>query len=239
MKKWIACWLLVPVIGMSQSKTVVNTNRVFPKPDKVAEFEKGLAAHAQKYHTGDWKWRVYEIQSGPDFGGFQLVEGPHTWEQVESRGNLGAEHTADWNKSVAPFITERGESAYGMFREDLSTVQLTDFTNFIAINHVFPKPGYGDKVEENIKRIKKVWEAGGQTVAVYEASSSGAPGYNIVTRYKQGLKERDPNFRKPFKERFIALLGEDAYNNYLESVRSYTDKSWSELLSFRADLSSK
>ncbi len=39
---------------------------MFPKADKVLDFEKALAAHAQKYHTGDWKWRVYEIQSGPD-----------------------------------------------------------------------------------------------------------------------------------------------------------------------------
>ncbi len=48
----------------------VNTNRVFAKVDKVLEFEKALATHSQKYHTGDWKWRVFEISSGPDAGGY-------------------------------------------------------------------------------------------------------------------------------------------------------------------------
>ena len=61
MRKIFLLCLLIPVIGMSQPKNVVNTNRVFPKVDKVLEFEKALATHAQKYHTGDWKWRVFEI----------------------------------------------------------------------------------------------------------------------------------------------------------------------------------
>lgn len=30
------------------------------------EFEKAIAAHAQKFHTGDRKWRVIEIQSAPE-----------------------------------------------------------------------------------------------------------------------------------------------------------------------------
>jgi len=201
--------------------------------------EKGLAAHAQKYHVGDWKWRVYEIQSGPDAGGYQIVEGPSTWEQIDGRGTLGAEHQNDWNKNVSAYTTDKMQSMYSIFREDLSTVQLTDYSDKIAINHVFPKPGYMDKTEEAVKKLKKVWEAGSQTVVVYEASSSGAPQLSLVTRYKQGLKERDPNFRKPMKERFIATLGEDAYNSYLENIRDYVEKSWSELLFLRTDLGSK
>ena len=59
MRKMLAIWLLVPFIGISQVKNVMNTTRIFPKQEKIAEFEKALAAHAQKYHTGDWKWRVW------------------------------------------------------------------------------------------------------------------------------------------------------------------------------------
>ena len=69
MKKFLCILLLIPILGISQTKNVISVNKVFPKADKVLEFEKALAAHAQKYHTGDWKWRVYEIQSGPDAGG--------------------------------------------------------------------------------------------------------------------------------------------------------------------------
>ncbi|MBK8699095.1 MAG: hypothetical protein IPN29_05950 [Saprospiraceae bacterium] len=66
------------------------------------EFEKALAAHAQKYHTGDVAWRVFEIQSGPDFGAFHITEATNQLGRICPRGNLGEEHTMDWNKMYAP-----------------------------------------------------------------------------------------------------------------------------------------
>ena len=58
-------------------------------------------------------------------------------------------------------------------------------------------------------------------------------------RYKQGLKERNRDFRKPMKERFNTVNGDDSYDAYMDGIRKYTDKTWSELLFFREDLSSK
>ncbi len=69
MKNLFFLLLLLPLFGIGQTKTMLTTNRVFVKNDKVSEFEKALANHAQKYHTGDVKWRVWSIESGPDAGG--------------------------------------------------------------------------------------------------------------------------------------------------------------------------
>jgi len=239
MKKLLAILLLIPVLGIGQEKNVVNSFRITPRPDKITEFEKALTSHAQKYHTGDWKWRVFEIQSGPGSGAYQVTEGPNSWDQLDARGDISAEHTLDWNKSVVSLTTGMASSSYAIYREDLSTVALTDFTDKIAITHVFPKLGYGDRVESLIKKIKKAWENGNQTVAVYEASSSGPAQFTFVFRYKQGLKERNKDFRKPFKERYNAVNGEDSFNSYLEVVRECIDNSWSEILFLRADLGSK
>jgi hypothetical protein len=90
MKKITMLLCLVPFFGISQ-KNVMNTQRVFAKMDKVLEFEKGISAHAQKYHTGDWSWRISEIVSGPDAGGYQISEGPSSWDAIDSRGDLGNE----------------------------------------------------------------------------------------------------------------------------------------------------
>lgn len=239
MRKLIVLWLFIPFIGMSQTKNVVNASRYFPKVDKVMEFEKALAAHAQKYHTGDWKWRVFEIQSGPDAGGYHITEGPNSWDQLDSRGQLSAEHTADWNKNVAIYLTEKYSSTYAIFQDSLSTVALTDYADKINITHVYPKIGWGVKLNDVIKKMKKAWAAGGESVAVYLASSSGPAQYTIVTRYKQGLKERATGFRKPFKDRYEAENGENSYADYLDVLRQYTNDAWSELLFYRADLSSK
>ena len=189
MRKIVLLCMLIPVMAMAQKKNVVNANRVFPKVDKVLEFEKALAVHAQKYHTGDWKWRVFEIQSGSDAGGYHITEGPASWELIDGRGNLGDEHNNDWNKNVAIYLTDRGSSSYSVFQDTLSSVALTDYTKMINITHFYPKIGWGYKLRESIVKFKKVWEAGGESVAVYVASSSGPAQFTLVTRYKQGLKE--------------------------------------------------
>ena len=239
MRKIVLLCLLIPVMAMAQKKNVINANRVFAKVDKVLEFEKAMAVHAQKYHTGDFKWRVFEIQSGPDAGGYHITEGPNSWDQIDGRGNLGEEHNNDWNKNVAIYLTDRGSSSYSVYQDTLSSVALTDFTKFINITHFYPKIGWAYKLREVFAKFKKVWEAGNEFVAVYQASSSGAPQYALVTRYKQGLKEREDGFRKPFKDRYEEIYGKDSWENVEEVYKNYVGDLWSELLSFRADLSSK
>lgn len=239
MKKLLFMLMALPLFSLAQEKNVVSVNRVFPKVDKIAAFEKALAAHAQKYHTGTWKWRVFTIESGPDAGGYHITEGPMSWDDLDTRGDLGKAHQADWNMNVAPLLSERGSSSYSVYRADLSTIELTSFSDKAAINHVFPKPGYGEEVEGLIKNLKKAWEIGGSTVAVYEASSSGPQQYAIVTRYKQGLKERNMGFRKPMKDRYNEANGDGSWTTFLNEIKNSVDNSWTELLFFHPELSSK
>lgn len=239
MKKIFLFIILSPLLGLSQTKNVISTNRIFPKTDKLEECNKAIASHAQKYHTGNWKWRVYDILSGPDAGGLMVVEGPNSWTDLDTRGDISAEHTADYAKNVSPLTTDKGDELYGEYKAELSTVQLTEFTNKIAITHVFLKPGYTGDYEALLKKMKKVWEAAGQTVAVYASSSSGPQQYLIVFRYKTGWKERDMSGMKPLPERYEAVNGENTFQNYLEGVRKMVDKSWGEMLEYNADISSK
>jgi hypothetical protein len=231
--------LLLPVFGIAQTKNVLSTHRVFPKVDKVAEFEKAIAAHAQKYHTGDVHWRVFTIQSGPDIGGYHITEGPKTWDSEDARGDINPEHQADWNKNVAIYLTDKQSGGYSVYLDSLSTVALGDFSDKINIAHVYPKIGQGDNVVNMIKKLKKTWASVGMTVAVYSASSSGPAQYTLVTRYKQGLKERAAGFRKPFKQAYEEVNGEGSYAQYLKDAAEYIQENWSELLYLRKDLSSK
>lgn len=239
MRKFIIGLLVMPCMAIAQEKTVVSVNRVFPKQDKVQSFEKALAAHAQKYHKGDFSWRVFTIESGPDAGGYHITEGPMTWDGIDKRGDLGAAHTADWNTTIAPLLTDRGSISYSTYRADLSSVKMTDYSDKIAITHVFPKPGYQTEMEDAIKKLKAVWDTSGQAIAVYESSSSGEPQWALVTRYKQGLKERERNFRPPMKERYEKVNGDGSWATYQQALRTMVDHSWSELLFYKAELSSK
>jgi hypothetical protein len=239
MRKFIIALLALPFMATAQDKTVVSVNRVFPKGDKVQAFEKALGAHAQKYHKGDVFWRVFTIESGPDAGGYHITEGPKTWDAVDKRGDLGAEHTADYDKTVQPYLQERSSNSFSVYRADLSSVPLTQYSDKINITHVFQKPGYGADVEDMIKKLKKTWDESKQSIAVYESSSSGEPQYILVTRYMAGLKEREMNFRAPMKERYEKANGAGSWDGYMQSLRTAVDRTWSELLFFKAELSSK
>jgi hypothetical protein len=230
--------MLVPLLGISQNKNVVSTFRVTPKTDKISEFEKALASHAQKYHTGDVKWRVFEVQSGPDYGAFHVTEGPNSWEGMDGRGDISTAHKLDWDKNVAPLTTGEGSAGYSEFKADLSNVQLTDYADKIVISHMYPKPGMIVNVTDLVKKMKKVWEAGNESVAVYQAISSGEPQIVTVSRLKAGLKELAEGYRKPIAERYAAATGE-TWASYLEAYAKSVEKRWSELLFYRADLSSK
>src|SRR5688572_24134997 len=148
-----------------------------------------------------------------------IVEGPLSWDDVDTRGDLGKEHMADWNANVTPLLLDKGSISYSVYRPDLSSVALTEYSDKIAINHIFFKPGYFEEAEDIIKKLKKVWDASGQTIAVYESSSSGEPQFAIVTRYKQGLKERTTGFRKPMKERYMQAHGENSWAEYTKGVK--------------------
>ncbi len=231
--------MCISFTGMSQVKNVVSVNRVFPKVDKVLEFEKALAAHAKKYHTGDTRWRVFEIQSGNEAGGYHITEGPTSWEGLDTRGNMGDEHNNDWNKNITIYLTDRSSSNYSVYQDSLSTVAVGDYSDKINITHLYPKMGYGAKLTAIIKKLRAAWAAEGSSVAVYTSSSSGPTQYAIVTRYKQGLKERAAGFRKPFRTTYESIHGEGSWDEYLDHIRLYASESWSELLFLRADLSSK
>jgi hypothetical protein len=237
MKKLLLLLACLPALAMAQDN-VVNSQRVFPKIDKVAQFEKALAAHVQKYHTGKWKWRVFTIESGPDNGGYHITEGPMTWDDIQNRGDLGAAHMADWNTNIAPLLTKQTNS-YATYQADLSTVALTDYSDWININHLEIRMGFRGELRGLLLKMKKGWEAEGSTNAVYNSSSSGVPAFTIVTRYKNGLKERNSGYRPAFDQTYEKVNGAGSWNEWVATYKSAVERSWSELLQFQPSLSSK
>lgn len=239
MKKFFFLLLLLPLFGITQTKTVITSNRLFAKNDKVSDFEKALTAHAQKYHKGEVAWRVWSIESGPDAGGYMVTEGPSTWSTLDGRGDISAEHTADWEKNVLPLTTGLGQSGYYDFQADLSTVQLTDYADKIVINHMTAKPGKINDMKALLQKLKKVWQDGNESVAVYATVFSGEPGYIYVTRLKNGLKELAADYRKPLADRYNAANGAGSFDNWLKDYADIVQSRWSELLIYKPLLSSK
>lgn len=239
MRKCILLFMVLPLFGIAQNKNLLSVSRYFPKTGKVAMFEKALAAHAQKFHKGDHSWRVYTIETGPDAGGYHVVEGPTNWTGVDNRGDLGDVHMKDWETTVQPHLMDNYTTKYVSFREDLSTVAMGDYSDKISINHLYYKPGYYGEMLANIRAQKKVWEADGFSMAVYETTLSGEPEINIVSRYKNGLKDRDVQMAEPYDVRFTKINGADGWSTWLKNQKEGLDRQFSEILYLKPNLGSK
>ncbi len=239
MKQLLFLLALTPLMGMAQVKNVLSSSRYFPKPDKVVEFEKAIGDHAKKYHMGDWSWRVWSIETGPDAGGYMVTEGPSDWATIDGRGDINPAHQADWNKAVSVYTTEKYRSGYYVFQPDQSTVQLTDYADKILINHIMLKPGKIVAANALVDKLKRVWTESKESVAVYGALASGEPEIIMVTRLKGGLKEMADDFRKPMAERFNGVHGAGAWSTYLSDYADAIGMRWSELLVYKPMLSSK
>jgi hypothetical protein len=167
-----------------------------------------------------------------------ITEGPSTWSNLDSRGDISTEHMADWGKNVLPLTEGPGQSGYYDFQGDLSTVQLTDYADKIIINHMTAKPGKINNTKELIQKLKKVWVADKESVAVYSVAFSGEPGYITVTRLKNGLKELASDYRKPMTDRFNAANGTGSFDGWLKDYADIVQNRWSELLVYKPLLSS-
>jgi len=69
--------------------------------------------------------------------------------------------------------------------------------------------------------------------------SSGDPQITTVNRLKNGLKELADGYRPPMSQRYNAAYGDGSWDAYLGDYAKYIDHRWSEILTYRADLSSK
>ena len=90
--------------------------------------------------------------------------------------------------------------------------------------------------------MKKVWVNDKDAVEVYNTNSPGEPQMSIVTRYTQGLKQKDAatmKLRGLYKDSYNKANEPNSFENFEEQYRKAVHKQWSELLSFREDLSSK
>jgi hypothetical protein len=245
--------LLCPLIAFAQASTApaaaaapaapkkatIDTYRVWPKDGHIDAFKAAITAHAQKFHSGNWKWRVYEVLTGPDGGAFMILEGPNSWTDIEGRGDLGPEHQKDYDTNIAPHVEKSSPDSYQTYEASASTVASGAFsTNKVLITRIFVKPGRSSQTLANLKEWKKVWEKTGLNIVVWHSFYSGESSYTIADRLKAGLKDLDDNtmnMRKTADE----VLGSGGYDRLQESIALNTERTVTEIIELKPELSSK
>lgn len=240
MKKIILLALLLPTLAMAQSPpaVVLTSDRVWVKDGHMAAFKKALAAHVKEYHSGQWKWRVYEVISGPDTGAFQINEGPNGWTALEGRGDLSAAHTKHYETMILPHISKSAPTMFVTFDDKISTTQAGNWSNKAVLTHFYVKPGRSVANTNALKTNKAVWEKLGRIVAVWRSWSSGQAQVIVAARLKEGFKDFDNDTRQ-YGPAYDEVNGAGSYDKYLEDVSRNVDSVIGEMIEYKPELSSQ
>jgi hypothetical protein len=168
-----------------------------------------------------------------------IVEGPNSWTDLETRGDLGAEHMKDYQTNIAPNVEKSTPQLYATYEPEASTVASGAYSpTKTLITHITVKPGRGPAELATLRSWKKVWEKRGLNVVVWNLFYSGEPGYIVSVRLKNGWKDLDldgPTSRQAADE----IGGPGTYDRLQEEASKNIANTVNEMIEFQPDLSSK
>jgi hypothetical protein len=223
----------------AQEKTTLSTYRVTPKPGKDAALKKAITEHVTKYHTGNWKWRVYSVISGQDEGSYQLNEGPNSWTSLEGRAELSDEHQRDYESNIVPLLEKSTPQSYLVLRREFCTDSVSNTFKKALLRHYYPKPGRGIRFAATLGTMKKVWEKLGLSVTVWTSFYSGEPRWVIASRLKNGFVDLEQPMGKKFAEAYDEIAGVGAYGRYLDDLADNIARIDEDIIESMPELSSK
>lgn len=231
--------MLTLALSQAQDKATLSSYRVLPKPGKDAALKKAITDHAAKYHTGNWKWRVFSVLSGPDAGAYMINEGPNSWTVLEGRKDISDAHTRDYESNVLPLVERQVPDSYLIYQRELSSDSAVGPLKKALLRHFYFKPGKGTRLFDYLKTWKKVWEKLGLRVTVWSSFFSGAPRYVVASRLPQGWVDLERPVGKEMRESFDESAGVGAYARFLEDLDRYVDRIDEEMIELLPELSSK
>jgi hypothetical protein len=243
MKKsvFVLALLIVASVALSlaQDKATLTTYRVFAKPGKEEALKKAIAAHAAKFHKGNWKWRVFSVISGSDEGAYQMNEGPNSWTDLEGRKDISEEHTRDYDESILPLVERSTPHTYLWYQRQLSSDSVITPVKKVLIRHFYPKPGKGGRVTNFAAMWKKVYDKLGVSMAGYWSFFSGQSQFIAAVRLRNGFVDLEQPMGQKLRETFDELHGVGSYVRYLEDLDQYVERIDEEMIELMPELSSK
>lgn len=241
MKKLLFAMLLVPLLVVSQSNEALVLENVMltVQPDKIAEFEAGIAAHNNKFHAeGPYGARVYNVQNGKNAGKYMLIMGPLPWSAMDGRPST-QEHSDDNNKNVNAYITSEVEVNYMKMHPELSNFSKDFEINKVSVFMIDVKRfKNGDFMEKVIKKVAKVYKEKlpDQIYGVYSNEMNNMDGMDfgwVEFFESSSWMAREDKFAQYFEE----VHGAGSFQTFIADVEATTDGDRTEIWTLRNDLS--
>lgn len=241
MKKLLYTLVLVPLMMVAQTNEslVIENVMLTVKPDKIVEFEAGIAAHNKKFHaSGPYGARVYTILNGKNAGKYMLIMGPLPWSAMDGRP-ASKEHTDDNNKNINQYIESEVEVNYMKMHPDLSNFSKDFEINKISVFMIdikrFKDMDFMEKVVNKVVKMYKE-KMPDQIYGIYTNEMPNMDGMDFawVDFFdNSSWMAKDDTFMQDFEE----VHGTGSFQQFIKDVEETTDGDKGEIWSLRKDLS--
>lgn len=241
MKKLLYTLILLPLLMVSQTNEslVIENVMLTVNPEKIAEFETGIAAHNKKFHAeGPYGARVYNVLNGKNAGKYMLIMGPLPWSAMDGRPS-SQEHTDDNNKNINKYLTSEVEVNYMKMHPDLSNFskdfEIKKVSVFMLDVKRFKQQDFIEKV---LKKVSKVYKEKmpDQLFGVYSNEMNNMDGMDFawVDFFENsswlGRENKLPQY-------FEEVHGAGSFTKFMADVEATTDGDRTEIWVLRNDLS--
>lgn len=242
MKKVIYVLFLLPLLMIaqnSQEALVFENVMLTVNPEKITEFEAGIAAHNKKFHAdGPYGARVYNVDNGKNAGKYMLIMGPLPWSAMDGRP-AGQDHTDDNNKNVNIYLESEVQVNYMKMHPELSNFskdfEINKLSVFMLDVKRFKQQEFLEKVLEKVVTVYKE-KMPDQLFGVYSNEMNNMDGMDFawVDFFdSSSWLGREDKFPQYFEE----VHGTGSLAKFMADVEATTDGDSTEIWTLRKNLS--
>ena len=241
MKKLLCTLLMMPFLLASQTNEspIIENVMLTVNPEKIMEFEAGIAAHNKKFHAeGPYGARVYSVVNGKNAGKYMLIMGPFTWSTIDSRPS-GQDHTDDNNKNINKYLMPDVDVNYMKMHPELSNFSKDFEIDKVSVFMIDVKRfKQGDFIEKVVKKVAKVYKEKmpDQLYGVYSNEMNNMDGMDFGwVEFFEGSSwlGKEDKFAQYFEE----VHGSGSFEKFIADVEATTDGDRTEIWQLRKDLS--
>ncbi len=228
------------------SYTMWESITLTPDNTKLKELAEGMNKHNKKYHqNGPYKAHVYNITTGPNIGKIVWEMGPLKFPDLDGRPSAGG-HDEDWRDNVMPYIKKMTHGEYWKQDDKLSNVSMLDPDK---VTHPLLYVRYLEATKDKSYNINSLLKQVSETIKAMDGVNPWGVYYNEFRQgYDIGRHIATVGFMKnwaeldddnKFKETFIKVHGEKAWDPFTEGFDDAFSNSWDEIWEYNAKLSGK
>ena len=241
MKKLLFTMLLLPLMITAQTNEGLIFENVMltVNPEKIVEFEAGIAAHNKKFHSdGPYGARVYNILNGSNAGKYMLIMGPLPWSAMDARPS-GKDHMEDNDKNITKYLMPDVNVNYMKMHPTLSNFskdfEIDKLSVFMIDVKRFKQQEFMEKVMKKVVQVYKE-KMPDQQYGVYSNEMNNMDGMDFgwVDFFDNSswLAQEDK-----FVQNFEEVHGAGSYPGFLADVEATTGGDRTEIWQLRKDLS--